>query len=69
MYFFKNITNEDANTDLLLFRCVTSFLVASIYCDVARLVFCSLLIESFINSPFPCPAELTACVEKHKHIA
>ena len=50
-------------TDLLLSRSETSFLVASMYCDVARLLLCSLLIDSFINSPLPCPARVAACGE------
>ena len=50
-------------TDLLLSRSETSFLVASMYCDVARLFLCSLLIDSFINSPLPCPARVAACSE------
>lgn len=64
----RNVIPKDGidlyfNTDLLLSRSEISFLVASMYCEVARLLFCSLLIDSLINSPLPCPARVEACGE------
>ena len=41
-------------TDILLLRRDASILVASMYCDVARLLVFSLAIKSFIMFPFPC---------------